>query len=306
MTYTEFIKSKRTSPFYIISGDEEFLKEKLVDLISEKKQKLVQGDDVTIEKLLDELYTPDLMGGHKLVIVKDEKGFAAKHQEALAKYAQAPSACATLVVICEKPPLISNALHIECAAPRRPDLIKFAQASFSEKGAKIVDRALEELVTRQQNSLRQLEQEIEKLSSFSKMVTLDDVLALSQDESVSKVFELATHTSKSDKERALATLHKLLDQGESIQMILATLAWQFRKMTELSRSIKQGAQPYAAATSLGIKFNAYDFINAVKGISTRMLEKKIQHILDADILLKSSQIDQVAIMDTLIIKLCNK
>jgi DNA polymerase III delta subunit len=185
-------------------------------------------------------------------------------------------------------------------------MAKWIQTSLEEKGIKIEDGAVTELVSRVGGSLAQTEKELEKLSSYSASITVEDVQNMSQDRSTHKTFELASLVTRGDVKNALYVLHKLIDQGESIQLILASLAWQMRKLVELSRRIEEGGNPFQSATSLGIKFNAYEFINALKGTSSRKLEEKHSLILEADLALKSTQLNEAAVVDTLIVKLCKR
>jgi len=95
---------------------------------------------------------------------------------------------------------------------------------------KLDSEAVATLASAVGSDTERLEQEIKKLGAYagSAMVTAGDVRTLVSGAIEADVFELTQAVVRKDARTAVATLERLLADGNAVQQILALLLWQFR------------------------------------------------------------------------------
>lgn len=104
-------------------------------------------------------------------------------------------------------------------------------------GATLEPRAVHELASATGPDTDRIEQELLKLATFAggKPVTQADVRALVAGAIEADIFELTRSVVKKDVRTAVATLERLLADGQAPQQILALLLWQFRVLVFAAR-----------------------------------------------------------------------
>ena len=97
-------------------------------------------------------------------------------------------------------------------------------------GIKLDHEAVATLASAAGSDTERLEQEIKKLGAYvgNATVTAADVRALVNGAIEADVFELTQAVVRKDTRTAVATLERMLADGNAVQQILALLLWQFR------------------------------------------------------------------------------
>jgi len=118
--------------------------------------------------------------------------------------------------------------RIERLAP--VDVPGWISARARIHGIKLDHEAVATLASAAGSDTERLEQEIKKLGAYAApaTVTAADVRALVNGAIEADVFELTQAVVRKDARTAVATLERLLADGNAVQQILALLLWQFR------------------------------------------------------------------------------
>lgn len=97
-------------------------------------------------------------------------------------------------------------------------------------GVKLDPEAVATLASAVGSDTERIEQEVKKLGAYAGKVTVTaaDVRALVSGAIEADVFELTQAVVRKDSRTAIATLERLLADGNAVQQILALLLWQFR------------------------------------------------------------------------------
>jgi len=118
--------------------------------------------------------------------------------------------------------------RIERLAP--VDVPGWISARARVHGIKLDPEAVATLASAAGSDTERLEQEIKKLGAYAgtATVTASDVRTLVSGAIEADVFELTQAVVRKDARTAVATLERLLADGNAVQQILALLLWQFR------------------------------------------------------------------------------
>jgi DNA polymerase-3 subunit delta len=210
-------------------------------------------------------------------------------------------------------------------------LRSLAEETLSAAGKKIDPEALSLLLERTGFNLWALKSQLEKIISFvgeGSVVTLEQAESMSDQFREEALYELNNAVSEGDCEKALQVMNRLLDQNYHPLQVLASLTTEVRRLLVAREFIKDhltgsldptisygsfqktvmptikdktekgsplaGMHPFALHKTL-IRSRAYE---------TADLIKSLQHLFGADLTLKSSGMSERAVMESLIIGLC--
>jgi DNA polymerase-3 subunit delta len=210
-------------------------------------------------------------------------------------------------------------------------LRSLAEETLSASGKQIEPEALSLLLERTGFNLWALKTQLEKLVSF---VGQDSVVTLEQAESMSDQFrqealyELNNAVTERDCQRALQVLNRILDQNYHPLQVLASLATEVRRLLvarefiedhlagSLESNISYGGFQKTVLPTVKEKtekgsplasmhpFALHKTMVRSRAYQTADLINALQHLFRADLTLKSSGISERAVMESLIIKLC--
>ena len=147
-------------------------------------------------------------------------------------------------------------------------------------GVKLDPDAVTTLASAVGSDSERIEQEIQKLGAYAgtAAVTAADVRTLVSGAIEADVFELTQAVVRKDSRTAVATLERLLADGNAVQQILALLLWQFRVLlfasamrsaTDAERMAKAiRSTPYAIqrATAFARRVTRADVVRAYEAI----------------------------------------
>lgn len=308
------LKSRKVSPVIVLHGAEEWLRRRGVELVESAYKDLMvvklAAEGLTWARVSDELLTASLFSPKKLVIVDDSEGFLKEHQAEFDAYAEAPSKQNLLVVVSEdkKPPVKEhrNVLTIACEVQPGYELEREIDAAVRETSRTIEPAASRELARRLGSNRSQWRAEIAKLIDYvgdRKTVTLKDVETLVRDEQEFQSFDLVNAIAAGQRDRALAVLHRLLDQGSAPQMLMGSLIWQYRKMAEVKLKMAKGQPGERACFQSGVRFRASEFARLVERTTEDQIAKAHRELLAVDLALKSSGQPEDILLDRLVVEL---
>jgi len=304
------LRAKKAPSIIVLHGPEEWLRRRGVELIESAFKDLtvvkLAAEGLTWARVSDELLTASLFSPKKLVVVEDSKEL----QPEFAAYADVPSKQNLLVIVSEasKSPVKEhkNVVAIPCEVQPGYELEREIDAAARESGRTIEPAASRELARRLGANRSQRQAEVAKLIDYvgdRKTIALKDVETLVRDEQEFQSFDLVNAIAAGQKERALAVLHRLLDQGAAAQMLMGSLIWQYRKMAEVKRKMSKGQPGERACLQSGVRFRAAEFAKMVEQTSEDQIARAHQELLSVDLALKSSGQPEDILLDRLVVEL---
>jgi len=259
------IKEKKILPFYLLWGEEEYLKKKIIDELknllldpemSSFNLDLFEEESPSLKEILKRAEAPPVLSDKRLIIVKNPPYFSEEVKEKegledLARYLEEPISHTCLVFSTTKIDrrkkitrllVKSNAL-VDCNPVKEGELKKWVRQKFRQEGKTIENNALESLIELTGNNLTRLENEINKLCTYlgkEKKISEEEIKALVTGSLEANIFSLVDSLGKKNKREALDQFHRILLQGEPPLKILTMIARQFRLLIQVKSLQEEG------------------------------------------------------------------
>jgi DNA polymerase III delta subunit len=168
--------------------------------------------------------------------------------------------------------------RIERLAP--VDVPGWISARAGLHGVRLDPEAVATLASAVGSDTERLEQEIRKLGAYAgnAPVTATDVRTLVSGAIEADVFELTQAVVRKDARSAVATLERLLAEGNAVQQILALLLWQFRVLLfasairtnadaeRMAKAIRSSPYAIQRATAFARRVTRADIVRAYEAI----------------------------------------
>lgn len=201
--------------------------------------------------------TLPMMASRRLVELRQVQDAPVAVLDALLAYVQAPNPTTVLVVSGEKFPSavggVDRGVRIVNAVKKGGLVLKldgegvdprsFAEARAGDLGVKLERDAAQLLVELVGGDLTLLAADVEKCAGFvGAGGTIDRAAAAEVCASVAEadVWALTDALVTRDRDRALETLHRLLEDGEAPHKLLGSVAWQLRQVLLLQDAQRRG------------------------------------------------------------------
>jgi DNA polymerase-3 subunit delta len=156
--------------------------------------------------------------------------------------------------------------------------------------------------------LRLLDLEIDKLLLYAdgRIVSADDVRALVSRARDASIFDLVDSVGRREPDRALRLVHGLLDDKRDPLYLLAMLARQVRILIQVSELQKQHLSKQQIASHLRLHpFVVEKGLAQARNFEMAQLEMAHQRLVEADLSIKTGQMDGVLALDLLVVDLCS-
>lgn len=263
--------------FLVYGGNEGLIAEYVRGLIATVSKDLydpfcvayLNGSDINADVgiLSAEYNSQSLMGGRRVVVVKDADNNLTKHLSNLFENQVSD----TLLVIYssslnKKSSLLAWAVKeenfgvIACYEDRDESIFATARTKFIEAGITINNEALQLLCARLSADRKTNLGEINKLITYlgdKKNVTLDDIRNAIADQSSSSGEDICYFAAGGYTEKALAALQRSINEGEEPISIVRTLTYHFHKLLGCMAWVEKGETIDEAVSKLVPKLIYY-------------------------------------------------
>lgn len=188
-------------------------------------------------------------------------------------------------------------------APDGKALPAWLQARARSKGIAIDGGAVALLAENVGPNLRQLDNELEKLSLYAlgRSITVQDVREIVTDASEEKIWNLTDGLCQRNAGKAMRALHDLRRMDEAPLRLLASIANQYRMLIEVKTLMASGQRNKdAIAKQLGYKpFPVQKAMGLVNSFSFDELAAIMERLLEADMAMKTG-VDQQCELDMVV------
>jgi len=326
LTPKAFVKragEKNVGGAYILYGQESYIKSETARLAVEAHvpadertysvTHLVAGQTDAGEILAAAQAIP-LLGNNTAVVVHDAQKLAASHKTKLTP-ALPKIGPPTLVILIGPAELdkrtkfykwfADEGRHVVCNPLDEAQAEVFAKREIAKEGKEISADGLASLIAHVGPDAGTLAREAEKLAIFAgdrAEITREDVDTVTGQSRGSNIEEWITAQLKSDMPKTLAITRSLLESGSDAATLVGRLAMHY---FDLYRTLLSGERiPYKLAGAIRVPTaRAEQLCTWAKLADPRRVQRAIEHISDADFLVKSGRTDPVGVTDALAIAL---
>jgi DNA polymerase-3 subunit delta len=183
-------------------------------------------------------------------------------------------------------------------------LPRWIEERVRDHGGEIESPAAHQLATIISDDLRLLDQEIDKLVTYTngeRPITKADVDILVPYAQAAIVFDMVDALGRRDGRTAAQTLHRLLDSGEHPMGLMAMVVRQFRLLIQVRELKAQGNTPQDVAKALKLHpFPARKLYDQATYFTGEQLEKVYRHLLDTDVAIKTGRTEPEMALDLLV------
>ncbi|PKM83679.1 MAG: DNA polymerase III subunit delta [Firmicutes bacterium HGW-Firmicutes-13] len=259
------IKKGSILPVYLLWGTEEFIKKKILDAL---KSKLIAPEmsafnldifnlkkDGSLEDILSRAEAPPVLNSKRMIIVFETPYFSEitkeKEVKMIIDYLEKPASSTCLVFAASKIDkrkkstkiMLQKNTAISCEPLIEKDLKKWINQRFRQENKSVEEKAIQSLLALVGNNLYQLDNEINKLSTYlgdENKVTENTVRALVTGSSLeTNIFSLVDNIGRKNKAESLVELQSMLKQNEPPLRILTMIARQFRLLLQIKSLQKE-------------------------------------------------------------------
>jgi len=330
MTYAELkqaVKGGKFPSLLLLYGEEAYFVEEAVRLVCaaavspENRDfnfSLFHGRDFKAAELIDQANTFPVFAERRLVLLKDVHDASADQLEQLADYLNDPVPETLLLVTGGK------------IDSRRKFFKKFKQAGQSVEFKRVYDNQLPSLVRdiarergvtftadslpafcrRVGTNLVEVSGELEKLISYlgeRNLVEEEDVAAVVSDTRVESVFDLTDALGEGERAQALRLLSRLLDDGQAPLMVLAMLTRHFRQLWKARELVERRTPQNDLARQVGVSpYFLKGLVRQSSYYDASDYRSLFERFLATDIALKSSGGEPRALMEQLVLEICQQ
>jgi DNA polymerase-3 subunit delta len=249
-------------PVYLVVG-EAFLAEEVLDRIrsEEGADPLSEAEfDAKVEPaaVIEALTTSSLLGGRRLVIVREADGINKETAEALAAYLEHPSEDSSLVLIAsgrtKLDPIVKKiGAVVALDPPKGRRLASWVRERGRAHRLKIDDRAAWALIDSVGNDLRELDGALEQLVTGlgeDARIGPAEVRAAFPRLADERIYVFTDAVGERKLPIAMIALRRLLDQGEEPLVIFGALAAHIRRLLRIRRHVESGSRVVADALGM--------------------------------------------------------
>ncbi|HEX2051277.1 MAG TPA: DNA polymerase III subunit delta [Actinomycetota bacterium] len=250
------------TPAYLVTGAELLVDEALERIRAEAgADPLAEASfDATTApaELLTALETPSLLGGRRLVVVRNADDLSKDAVDALSRYLEAPSDAAVLVLVGRGRTKLHAAVKaagavIALEAPRGRALAGWVRTRAREHRLTIDDRGAWALVDAVGTELRDLDGALRQLATASgrdARVSAAEVRRAFPRVADERVFAFTDGVGDRRLSDAMTALRRLLDQGDEPLALFGALVAHVRRLLRVRRDADRG--PRAVGDALGL------------------------------------------------------
>jgi DNA polymerase III subunit delta len=318
------IQQKKFKCLYYFFGDEDYLIDHVIGLIVksglEDKTKIfnldaVDANSVNAKELVALASAYPMMSERRVVIVRDVHKYLISeiNREILQRYFQNPSTSTVLIMIGNKPDARTTLVKtiktkgwlMEFKSLYDNQVPLWIKNHVKNFGKNISSEAAELLAQYTGNSMREINNELEKLSIYigsSSTISQEDVNALIGVSKVYNIFALQRAIGEKDIAKSIVILENMLDNGESSLGIIVMLVKYFQKLWILKGSQFQNDSEIANLFGISPYF-AQEYRTATLKYKMAEIENNFRALLETDEALKTSTSEERLAMTLLLYKI---
>lgn len=313
-TLNQDIKTREFKRFYLLFGEEEFLKQSY----KKRLREAIAGDDtmnynyfegkgMDVRELISLANTMPFFSERRLILVEDSGFFKAASDELVEAMADIPDT--TCMVFVESAVDKRNRLYKKvkelgyAAELKKQDasqLARWAAGILARNGRKITAATMELFLEKTGDDMETISSELEKLISYTmgrKVVTAEDVEAVTTVQVSNKIFEMVNAIVTGKTRAAMDLYEDLLTLKEPPMRILFLIARQFNQLFLTKELLDSGADRAAIASKLKVPpFVAGKLMPQARSFTREQIAGCVEACVEAEEAVKTGRLgDRMAV-----------
>lgn len=306
MTFLENTSKHSAQKWYVVFGDEDFLKRRVIQTLTELlldgvdpeySLSRLSGEGLTFPDLRNELDSVSFFSSKRVVLLQEADSFVSNNRPLLEKYMAQPSEIGILILEMKSFPattklakLTPDAAQIACKTPSESAVAlwisRWAETQYGKSISRPTANRLLELIG---PNLGLIDSELSKLNQFigtRKTIAIEDVeelVAQTRTNTIFRVFELI---GEGKSAQALGMLQEILNAPpEEYMKLLGGISYQVRKLVKVFRLVQRKVAWEEAMDQAGIpKFPMIrDGVRKqIRHIGAKRLNKLLEQIPQLD------------------------
>lgn len=299
---------------YLLSG-QTFLAEEAVDKIRAEHQTDPLSElsfDATSEaaEIVGALQTSSLLGGKRLVVVRDAQDLKKDHAEALTAYLESQSPDSVLVLVAEGRTKLEAAIKSHGAVvmldpPKGRKLVAWLKERSREHKIKLDDRGAWTLIDTVGTELRDLDGALSQLVTSlgaGAAIGAAEVRAAFPRLADERVFAFTDAVGDRRLSVAMSTLRRLLDQGDEPLVLFGSLNAHIKRMLRARRFAERG--PQAVGDALGLPgWRAERLTKQSRSYKEEELVAAVATLAETDVEMKGGDLPPAAALERAVIRI---
>ena len=300
-------RQKKFDPIYLLYGDEDFLIEETTDaLISNALDEgtksfnldIVYGGEIAAKDIISFAASFPMMAERRVVIVREIERLTTK--DGLLPYLEMPNLSTVLVFIASDPDFRQkfyktakeNVTTVEFKSLYENEIPQWISERVEKLGKRITPEASQLMSGQVRRSLREIQNEIDKLFLFvedKKVIDDDDVNSIVGISKQFNIFELQKAVGQKNLKRSIEIMERMLEVGESPIGIVVMLTKYFQKLWLVQELKPKMTSEYQLAGTL--KISSYfikEYVQASSRFTSAEIEHSFESLLETDEALKLS------------------
>ncbi|HEX8143676.1 MAG TPA: DNA polymerase III subunit delta [Pyrinomonadaceae bacterium] len=305
------LKQKQIAPLYLLFGEESYLRDRAARAIGET----VLADaplrefnetsysllSVDVQQAIAAAEQLPMMASRRVVRIADFAKLREADEEALMRYVARPAESSVVIFTADEldkrrklsKMLMEACVSVEFAPLNDRELATWARGRLKEWKVETDERTLHQIVALVGSNVRMLSNELDKLATaalstgFITMETVDTLLGRSRELSN---FELTDHLITRNRQRALQTLERLLDDGTEPLMLIGLIASNYHRLALAKELMSRGAPNQEVFRLVAMPYSKREeFLATARRSDSQALARSIKRIAEADLAIKTSQ-----------------
>ena len=304
-------------PVYLLSGEEFLVDEALERVRSETGcdplSEITLAARAPGHEILGTLETASLLGGCRLVIVRDAQDMLKEQVETLSRYLESPSPSSVLVLVASgRTKLDAQAKKIgalvSLQAPKGRQLVSWIRDRAKLKKLKIDERAAWSLIDAVGNELRDLDGALDQMGTRlgpDGTIGPAEVKAAFARHADERIYSFTDAVGERKLPRAMELLRRLYDQGEDPLPLLGALTNHIRRLLRARRHADKGAA--AVGDVLGMPgWRAERMANQARSYSEDELVDAMSFLAEADVEMKGGDLPPQAALERAVVRIVER
>ena len=313
-TLNQDINTREFKRFYLLFGEEEFLKQSY----KKRLREAIAGDDtmnynyfegkgMDVRELISLANTMPFFSERRLILVEDSGFFKAASDELVEAMADIPDT--TCMVFVESAVDKRNRLYKKvkelgyAAELKKQDasqLARWAAGILARNGRKITAATMELFLEKTGDDMETISSELEKLISYTmgrEVVTAEDVEAVTTVQVSNKIFEMVNAIVTGKTRAAMDLYEDLLTLKEPPMRILFLIARQFNQLFLTKELLDSGADRAAIASKLKVPpFVAGKLMPQARSFTREQIAGCVEACVEAEEAVKTGRLgDRMAV-----------
>ncbi|MGB9178199.1 MAG: DNA polymerase III subunit delta [Pyrinomonadaceae bacterium] len=304
------LKQGHVEPLYLLFGAEDYLRDNAARAITEtalRDAPLREFNESSFSLLSADVQHAiaaaeqlPMMSERRVVRITDFQKLREADEGALLRYVARPVETSVVILIADEldkrrklsKTLLDVCASVEFAPLPNAELTAWARDHLKRLKMGIEERSLSYLIGLVGSDVRRLSSELDKLATAalsSSLITMQMVDTLVPRSRELSNFELTDQLIARNRQRALQTLHRLLDDGAEPVMLIGLIASNYHRLALAKELMSRGAPNNDVYRQVGIFGRREEFLATARRTDALALTRSIQRIAAADLAIKTSQ-----------------